>query len=268
MTKKIDKFRKMCKRVMDVWLTSKYPSVFSHENPIPLAIDVSEELLAQLPDDISLIDFQDTMRWYCCRSTYLEAILKHDQRINLQGELVSVVEEADKVAARKRLDEKNIQKMMYQTKSSKPKPEPEMIEPVQPTEEIKTTKLVLKRKTVEPVAEVTPAKAETIATPVKVTNSNVAVAKGLKVTMVIDPASIPNIDSTGMKKVTLTIQVANTDIQVTTDINAKSYRKALSSIEEFGVDGCNVIIQGSMKQYGVIDDTGLVVQPKKQTNAE
>jgi hypothetical protein len=86
--------------------------------------------------------------------------------------------------------------------------------------------------------------------------------------MVIDPASIPNIDSTGLKKVTLTINVANTDIQVTTDINAKSYRKALSSIEEYGVDGCNVIIQGSMKQYGTIDDAGLVVQPKKQANAE
>jgi sRNA-binding protein len=263
---------------MDVWLTRKYPSVFSHENPIPLAIDVSEELLAQLPDDISVIDFQDTMRWYCCRSTYLEAILKHDQRINLQGEFVSAVEEADKVAARKRLDEKNIQKMMYQTKSSKPKPV-EIIEPMQPTEEVKeekSTKLVLKqRKTVEPtadaiiesVAEVTPVKAETIA-PVKVTDSNIATAKGLKVTMVIDPASIPNIDSTGMKKVTLAIQVANTDIQVTTDINAKSYRKTLSSIEEYGVDGCNVIIQGSMKQYGVIDDAGLVVQPKKQANAE
>ena len=95
-----------------------------------------------------------------------------------------------------------------------------------------------------------------------------ATAKGLKVTMVIDPASIPNVDSTGMKKVTLTIQIANSDIQVTTEINAKSYRKALSSIEEYGVEGCNVIIQGSMKQYGVIDDAGLVVQPKKTASSE
>ena len=86
--------------------------------------------------------------------------------------------------------------------------------------------------------------------------------------MVIDPASIPNVASTGMKKVTLTINVANSDIQVTTDINAKSYRKALSSIEEYGVEGCNVIIQGSMREYGVIDEAGLVVQPKKQANAE
>ena len=70
---------------------------------------------------------------------------------------------------------------------------------MQPTEETKTTKLVLKRKTVES-AEVTPTKTPT---PVKVTDGNIVTAKGLKVTMVIDPASIPNVDSTGMKKVTL-----------------------------------------------------------------
>jgi hypothetical protein len=99
-------------------------------------------------------------------------------------------------------------------------------------------------------------------------STNVAIAKGLKVTLVIEPASIPNIDSTGMKKVSLRIQIANSEIQVTTEINAKSYRKALSSIEEYGVDGCNVIVQGSMRQYGVIDEAGLVVQPKKQANAE
>ena len=270
MKEKHNKFRKMCQHTMDVWLTSKYPSVFSHENPIPLAIDVHEELLAQLPSDIPVIDFKDTMLWYCRRSTYLEAILKYDQRINLQGEFVSIVEEADKVAARKRLDEKHNQKMAYQNKTSKPITKPEEIkiievtETMQPTEETKTTKLVLKRKTVES-AEVTPTKTPT---PTKVTDGNIAIAKGLKVTMVIDPASIPNVDSTGMKKVTLTIQIANSDIQVTTDINAKSYRKALSSIEEYGVDGCNVIIQGSMKQYGVIDDAGLVVQPKKIASSE
>jgi len=35
-----------------------------------------------------------------------------------------------------------------------------------------------------------------------------AVAKGLKVTLVIEPASIPNIDSTGMKKVTASSETA------------------------------------------------------------
>jgi hypothetical protein len=138
---------------------------------------------------------------------------------------------------------------------------------MQPTEEIKPAKLTLKRKTVEPAAD-TSVKTEPVSASAKVTNGNIATAKGLKVTMVLDPASIPNIDSTGLKKVNLTINVANTDIQLTTEINAKSYRKALSSIEEYGVDGCNAIIQGAMKQYGVVDDAGLVVQPKKTASSE
>ncbi len=142
-----------------------------------------------------------------------------------------------------------------------------MTEIIQATEESKPKKLVLKKRIIESTAEVTPVKAVPIA-PAKITDGNVATAKGLKVTMVIDPASVPNVDSTGLKKVTLTVQVANSDIQVTTDINSKSYRKALSSIEEYGVDGCNVIIHGSMKQYGVIDDAGLVVQPKKVVSSE
>jgi hypothetical protein len=71
-----------------------------------------------------------------------------------------------------------------------------------------------------------------------------------------------------MKKVTLVVNVANTDIQVSADLSAKSYRKAISGIEEFGVDGCNAILQGSMKQYGVIEDAGLVVQPKKVASSE
>jgi hypothetical protein len=148
-------------------------------------------------------------------------------------------------------------------------PATEVTKPMQPIEEIKPTKLVLKRKIVEPTtettvkatAEVTPIKSEP--TPVKKTNSNVAIAKGLKVTLVIEPASIPIIDSTGKKTVTFSIQVANTDIKVTTTINSKSYRKVINSIEELGADGCNAILQGAMKKYGVIEDAGLVVQPKK-----
>jgi sRNA-binding protein len=275
MTEEHNDFRKSCHHVMDAWLTVEYPTIFSYENPIPLATDVSKELLAQLPSVISLMDFKNTMQWYYRRTTYLEAIVKHDQRINLQGEQVSEVAELDKVAARKRLDEKHKQKIRYQTKTAEPTPV-EITEPMQPIEEIKSTKLVLKRKTVEstteaiiePIAEVTPVKAESKPTPVAAPSSNVAVAKGLKVTLVVEPASIPTIDSTGKKTVTLTIQVANTDIKVTTSLSSKSYRKAMNSIEELGTDGCNAIIQGSMKKYGVIEDAGLVIQPKKAAASE
>jgi sRNA-binding protein len=229
-------------------------------------IGTAKKLLAQLPDDITVSDFKHTMSWYCGRTLYLKAILTNTQRINLQGELVGEIDELNKKSAQERLDNKG-------KKKTKPAveipvtPEPIEAEIVQLTEEIKPAKLTLKRKTVEPIADATPAKAEPIA-PAKVTDGNIATAKGLKVTMVIDPTSIPNVDSTGLKKVTLTINVANTDIQVTTDINAKSYRKALSSIEEYGVDGCNVIIQGSMRQYGTVDDAGLVVQPKKTASSD
>jgi sRNA-binding protein len=270
--KVITPFRAICERVLDEWLFKEYPSVFRIHNPIPLALGTSKELINQLPESISKNDFKSAMSWYCGRTGYLDAILKNTQRINLQGELVGEVTELDKSSAQERLDNKG-------KKNTKPKaiktaveipvtPEPIVTpEIMQPTEEIKTTKLVLKKRIVVPTAEATPVKVEPIA-PAKVTDGNIATAKGLKVTMVLDPASIPNIDSTGMKKVTLTINVANTDIQVTTEINAKSYRKTLSSIEEYGVDGCNAILQGAMRQYGTIEDAGLVVQPKKTASSE
>ncbi len=261
-------------RVFENWLYQKYPTVFRLKKPIPLAIGIGEELLRQLPDNVTVADFKAAMSWYCRRTAYHKAILKHSQRINLQGELVGEVKENDRRLAQDCFD--RIQKkyagnnMTQSNKKSttqiKTSPEPiEVTQPMSSPEEVKSTKLVLKRKTVEPTAEV---KTETVPTPAKATDGNIATAKGLKVTMVIEPASIPNIDSIGMKKVTLTINVANTDIQVTADLSAKSYRKALSSIEEYGVDGCNAILQGSMKQYGVIDDAGLVVQPKKIASSE
>lgn len=240
-------------RVFENWLYQKYPAVFSFKKPIPLAIGIGELLLQQLPDNVTVAEFKAAMSWYCRRTAYHKAILKHTHRINLQGEFDGEVKENDRRLAQDCFD--RIQKKYADIKPAKKiktSPEPIEAEIVQSTEETKPTKLTLKRKTVEST--------ELVA---KVTDGNIATAKGLKVTMVIDTASLPNIDSTGMKKVTLTINIANTDIQVTTDINAKSYRKALSSIEEYGIDGCNAIIQGSMKQYGTIDDAGLVVQPKK-----
>ena len=262
--KTITPFRAICERVCEGWLFKAYPTVFRVQDPIPLALGTSKELLTQRPESISRNDFKSAMSWYCGRKDYLKAILKNTQRINLQGELVGEITELDKTLAQERLDNKGKKK----TKPKKVQPveltveittEQIMVtEIMQPTEEIKPAKLTLKRKIVEPTAE-TPVKTEPVSEPAKVTNGNIATAKGLKVTMVLDPASIPNIDSTGLKKVNLTINVANTDIQLTTEINAKSYRKALSSIEEYGVDGCNAILQGSMKQYGVVDDAGLVV---------
>lgn len=81
----------------------------------------------------------------------------------------------------------------------------------------------------------------------------------------LDPASIPNIDSTGKKKINLKVQIGDEGLIAKTELSSKSYRKAMNSIEEYGFDACNAILQGSMKKYGTIDEAGLVVQPKKVT---
>jgi hypothetical protein len=88
-----------------------------------------------------------------------------------------------------------------------------------------------------------------------------ATAKSVKVTLVLDPAGITRIDSIGQKQVKVRITVEEMILEA--DLNSKSYRKAIATIDELGVDNCNVILQGSMKIQGKIAGAGLVVQPKK-----
>lgn len=89
-----------------------------------------------------------------------------------------------------------------------------------------------------------------------------ATAKAVKVTLVLDPAGITRVDSIGKKQVPIRITVDG--IVLEADLNSKSYRKALTTIDELGVDNCNAILQGSMKKQGKIEGAGLVIQPKKQ----
>ena len=262
--KVITPFRAICERVLDEWLFKQYPSTFRVHSPIPLALGTSKELTSQLPEGIGRNDFKSAMSWYCGRKDYLKAILKNTQRINLQGELVGEVTELDKTSAKERLDNKG-----------KKKAEPKEIKPVVEIPATSQPEVIAVPETIEPepvkkTLSLKSKKTSTTTQEVKaMTNiASQATAKGLKVTLVIEPASLPDIDTTGMKKAPISIFISNGEITATTEINAKSYRKALSSIQEYGADGCNVIIQGSMRQYGVIDDAGLVVQPKKQANAE
>jgi hypothetical protein len=88
-----------------------------------------------------------------------------------------------------------------------------------------------------------------------------ATAKAAKITLVLDPASITKVDSTGQKQTKLKITVDAMVFEV--DLNSKSYRKAIASIDELGVDNCNAILQGAMKEKGKIEGAGLAVQPKK-----
>ncbi|KJR43530.1 hypothetical protein MCHI_000570 [Candidatus Magnetoovum chiemensis] len=77
----------------------------------------------------------------------------------------------------------------------------------------------------------------------------------------LDPTSITRVETTGVKQTTLKILVDNMEFEA--DINSKSYRKTLASIDELGVENCSVILQGNMKIQVNIENAGLAVQPKK-----
>lgn len=244
-------------KVLVDWLSVKYPHTFNPDDAKPLAIGIGKILLDELPEGITAENFHYAMKWYTRSIAYFKAVIKNTHRFNLQGEPVEEISEASKRyanasldAIRKKAKEKKALANEAKVIATDMTIEIEQVEPM--TEEKKT--LSLKSK-----------KAESTAPQAKPTSGagQKAQAKSLKVTLVIDPATLPEIDSTGMKKVPLEISIASGDLTVTTEINSKSYRKALSSIAEYGAENCNAIIQGSMKQYGVIDDAGLVVQQKK-----
>ena len=71
-------------------------------------------------------------------------------------------------------------------------------------------------------------------------------ARSLKATLVLEPAQLAEVDGR----------------TVTTDIAAKSARKALAAIREHGADGVMAILQGKLGKGDVLLEAGLVVQPK------
>jgi hypothetical protein len=93
-----------------------------------------------------------------------------------------------------------------------------------------------------------------------------ASAKTAKVTLVLDPASITRVCSEGKKQVKLIITVGSMKFEA--QVNSKSYRKALVSIDELGADSCNVILQASMTHPGTLESAGLAVMPKVQKTTE
>lgn len=87
-----------------------------------------------------------------------------------------------------------------------------------------------------------------------------ASAKTAKVTLVLDPLSITRVCSEGKKQIKLTVTVATMKFEAM--INSKSYRKALATLDELGMDNCTVIIQAAMTVQGKLEAAGLAVQPK------
>ena len=86
-------------------------------------------------------------------------------------------------------------------------------------------------------------------------------ARSLKVTVVLDPASllvVPVRD--GQQRTVLNVRLP--DRTVSADVATKSVRKAIAAITEYGPDGCAAIIQGRLAAGDIIVEAGLVVQQK------
>jgi hypothetical protein len=86
------------------------------------------------------------------------------------------------------------------------------------------------------------------------------------VTLVLDPSSITRVCSEGKKQTKLIITVGSMKFEA--QVNSKSYRKALASIDELGTDNCNIILQATMAVQGKLESAGLAVQPKAQKTTE
>src|SRR4051794_41270339 len=87
------------------------------------------------------------------------------------------------------------------------------------------------------------------------------IARSLKATVVLEPAQPAEIVvRDGVPRVELRIEVDGRT--VTTDIAAKSARKAVAAIREHGPDGVMAILQGKLGVGDVLLEAGLVVQPK------
>lgn len=95
---------------------------------------------------------------------------------------------------------------------------------------------------------------------IKPTETNVLNARALKVTLVLDPAELALLADPSTARTTLTIKVDGRT--VTADIAAKSLRRAKAAIAQYGGNGCSVLVQGKLAAGDVLQDAGLVAQPK------
>jgi hypothetical protein len=101
-------------------------------------------------------------------------------------------------------------------------------------------------------------------TPAKCEES--ATAKTMKISMTLNPESIPRMDTIGKKLTRLLVKVQKTELSIT--LNSKSYRKAIAAIDAHGADACHVVIQGSMVSIGKIEQAGIQVIIKQVSGQE
>jgi hypothetical protein len=93
------------------------------------------------------------------------------------------------------------------------------------------------------------------------TNRNTLTAKSLKVTLVLSALEVSALSAPdGQPRCVVRVNVAGRT--VTADLNAKSVRKAIAAIKEYGAEGCAVILQGKLNADNTLAEAGLAVQPK------
>ena len=85
------------------WLMETYPTVFNKDAPKPLKRHVRADLRLQCPNSVSDHQLKVVLRAWTGQRTYLENLLNHDQRYNLQGETVENIRPEHKEYARTQL---------------------------------------------------------------------------------------------------------------------------------------------------------------------
>ena len=230
-------------------LAKLYPQTFfiDTKQRKPLMIGIFHQLIAVMPE-MTKKRLRAALKFYCNHFDYLTALSRETHRIDLSGEPIEEISPKDKKSIKRRLNSTKATEKNTKTHKSTELSDTNMAE---------RETLTLKRKP-------TPATTEDKSSPVKTTATGDTVkasAKSAKITLVLDTASISRIVSEGKKQVQLVVQVG--EMKFTAELNSKSYRKALATIDELGADNCNAILQGSMPKFGVLEGVGLVVQPKK-----
>jgi ProP effector len=226
-------------------LAKLYPKTFfvhpKERKPLKIGIynQVVDEVLPTLAD-ISKKQLKAAFTFYCGHFHYVNAMLNETHRIDLKGEPVEAITPEQKAMSEQRLKAYNLNQS-----------EPNMAQ----REILITTKNKLNLKPTKTTIQVA-GKDE----PVK------ASAKTAKITLVLDTNSITRVSSEGKKQVTLVVKVG--EMKFTGLLNSKSYRKAITSMDELGADNCNAILQGSMVKLGELEGIGLVVQPRKAKEPE
>lgn len=94
--KQIDRILRLCREL---------PNVFSVKDPRPLAVGITDELIAQIPEGLSKRTIQGGVKCYTKLPRYQLAIKRGDKRINAQGHETEApsaehIEHADKQLAR------------------------------------------------------------------------------------------------------------------------------------------------------------------------